>query len=226
MKSKKKMHMILLYKDWSVAWFSVFAVFLRRPKFHTKKRKPLNTQLWGGLQIFYPRFSSLQNGYWSTGRIYVAVFLDFQREENWGKYVLFQIWNGAVIQRFLEQTCIFLPLKRSNSMLNQYELKINTTCLWWMMHTLYTNTLETEAGRSLSRGHVGLQNEFQDTQGYPVKPCLKREKTQINIKDKHHLSRPKHIKLLSFPSEPTDQFKTHLQDPLAPADVSNDLFHR
>lgn len=95
-----------------------------------------------------------------------------------------------------------------------------------MMHTLYTNMLGTEAEDLWSRGQVGLQNEFQDTQGYTLKPCLKRDKTQIKKRDKHHLLWPKHIKLLSFPSEPTDQFKTHLQDPLAPADVSNDLFHR
>ena len=43
-------------------------------------------------------------------------------------------------------------------------------------HIFNSSTREAEAGRSLSvQGQPGLQREFQDSQGYKVKPCLKKQ---------------------------------------------------
>jgi hypothetical protein len=35
---------------------------------------------------------------------------------------------------------------------------------------------KAEAGRSLSSRQLGLQGEFQDSQGYTQKPCLEKPK--------------------------------------------------
>jgi hypothetical protein len=47
-------------------------------------------------------------------------------------------------------------------------------------HAFNPSTWEAEVGRSLCvRGQPGLQSEFQDSQGYTMKPCLKKtNKTQ------------------------------------------------
>jgi hypothetical protein len=44
-----------------------------------------------------------------------------------------------------------------------------------MAHTFNPSTREAEAGRVLSiQGQPGLQREFQDSQGYLKRPCLKK----------------------------------------------------
>jgi hypothetical protein len=45
-----------------------------------------------------------------------------------------------------------------------------------MAHTFNPNTWEAEVGRF--RGQPGLQSEFQDSQGYTEKLCLKTPKTK------------------------------------------------
>jgi hypothetical protein len=42
------------------------------------------------------------------------------------------------------------------------------------------STKEAEAGRFLIRGQTGLQSEFQDSQGYAEKPCLKNKINKQN----------------------------------------------
>ena len=50
-----------------------------------------------------------------------------------------------------------------------------------MAHTFSPSTQEAEAGGFLSSSQPGLQSEFQDSQGYTEKPCLKKnKKTQRN----------------------------------------------
>ena len=44
-----------------------------------------------------------------------------------------------------------------------------------MAHTFYPSTWEAEAGRFWVRGQPGLQSEFQDSQGYTEKLCLKKQ---------------------------------------------------
>jgi hypothetical protein len=46
-------------------------------------------------------------------------------------------------------------------------------------HTFNPSTLEAEAGEFLSSG---LQSQFQDSQGYTEKPCLKNQKTNKQTK--------------------------------------------
>jgi hypothetical protein len=41
-------------------------------------------------------------------------------------------------------------------------------------HAFYLSTWEAEAGRFVSLRPAGLQSEFQDSQGYTEKPCLKQ----------------------------------------------------
>jgi hypothetical protein len=41
-------------------------------------------------------------------------------------------------------------------------------------HAFNPSTWEAEAGRFLSSSQPGLQSEFQDSQGYTEKPCLKK----------------------------------------------------
>ena len=43
-------------------------------------------------------------------------------------------------------------------------------------HAFNPSTWEAKAGRFLSLGKPGLQSEFQDSQGYTEKPCLKKPK--------------------------------------------------
>ena len=45
-----------------------------------------------------------------------------------------------------------------------------------MAHAFNPSTWETEAGRFLSSRPPGLQSEFQDSQGYTEKTCLKKTK--------------------------------------------------
>jgi hypothetical protein len=47
-------------------------------------------------------------------------------------------------------------------------------------HTFNPSTQEAEAGRFLSSTQPGLQSEFQDSQDYTEKPCLKQNKTKQN----------------------------------------------
>jgi hypothetical protein len=41
-------------------------------------------------------------------------------------------------------------------------------------HAFNPSTREAEAGDFWVRGQHGLQSEFQDSQGYTEKPCLKK----------------------------------------------------
>ena len=45
-------------------------------------------------------------------------------------------------------------------------------CRAVVTHTFNPSTWEAEAGGFWVRGQPGLQNEFQDSQGYTEKPCL------------------------------------------------------
>jgi hypothetical protein len=47
-------------------------------------------------------------------------------------------------------------------------------------HTLNPSTWEAEAGGFLSSGPACLQSEFQDSQGYPEKPCLEKQNKTSN----------------------------------------------
>jgi hypothetical protein len=47
-----------------------------------------------------------------------------------------------------------------------------------VVHTFNPSTQEAEAGRFLSSRPAGLQSEFQDSQGYTEKPCLKKPKNE------------------------------------------------
>jgi hypothetical protein len=48
-------------------------------------------------------------------------------------------------------------------------------------HAFNPSTWEAETGRFLSSSQPGLQSEFQDSQGYTEKPCLKKQnKTKQN----------------------------------------------
>jgi hypothetical protein len=48
-----------------------------------------------------------------------------------------------------------------------------------VVHDFNPSTWEAEAGGFLSfRGQCGLQSEFQDSQDYTEKPCLKKQKTK------------------------------------------------
>ena len=52
-----------------------------------------------------------------------------------------------------------------------------------LVHAFNTNTWEVETGRSLwIWGQCGLQSEFQDSQSYMIRPCLKRNKHNNNNK--------------------------------------------
>jgi hypothetical protein len=47
-------------------------------------------------------------------------------------------------------------------------------------HTFNPGTWEAEAGRALwVQGHPILQSEFQESQGYIEKPCVKKTKQEI-----------------------------------------------
>jgi hypothetical protein len=47
-------------------------------------------------------------------------------------------------------------------------------------HSFNPSSWEAEAGKFLVRDQPGLQSEFQDSQGYTEKPCLKKEKKKKN----------------------------------------------
>ena len=49
-------------------------------------------------------------------------------------------------------------------------------------HTFNPSTWEAEAGGFLSSSQPGLQSEFQDSQCYTEKPCLKKTKKQNKTK--------------------------------------------
>jgi hypothetical protein len=54
-------------------------------------------------------------------------------------------------------------------------------CPSWavVVHAFDPSTWEAEADRFLSSRQPGLQSEFQDSQGYTEKPCLKKKKKKI-----------------------------------------------
>jgi hypothetical protein len=70
-------------------------------------------------------------------------------------------------------------------------------------HAFNPSTWEAEAGGFLSLRPDGLQSEFQDSQGYTEKPCLKNKK-QNKTKNKKN---PKN-KQTNKQKEPTKKTKT------------------
>jgi hypothetical protein len=53
-----------------------------------------------------------------------------------------------------------------------------------VVHAFNPSTWEAEAGGSLSSRQPGLQSEFQDSQGYTEKPCLKKQTKNKKQKQK------------------------------------------
>ena len=51
-------------------------------------------------------------------------------------------------------------------------------------HAFNPSTWQAEAGGFLSSSQPGLQSEFQDSQGYTEKPCLKKPKEKKKEKKK------------------------------------------
>jgi hypothetical protein len=51
-------------------------------------------------------------------------------------------------------------------------------------HTFNPSTQEAEAGGSLSSRPIGLQSEFQDSQGFLEKPCLGKGAARRKYKGK------------------------------------------
>ena len=49
--------------------------------------------------------------------------------------------------------------------------------VWWC--TSNPSTQEAEAGGSGVQGQPGLYSEFQDSQGYIMRPCLKKKKNLV-----------------------------------------------
>jgi hypothetical protein len=60
--------------------------------------------------------------------------------------------------------------------------------------TFNPSTQEAEAGEFLSSRPAGLQSEFQDSQGYPEKPCIKKPKKQKNKKKKNKKTKKRKTK--------------------------------
>jgi hypothetical protein len=57
-----------------------------------------------------------------------------------------------------------------------------------MVHAFNPSTWEAEAGGFWVWGQPGLQSEFQDSQGYTVKPCPeKKQKKRKKEKKKKHI---------------------------------------
>jgi hypothetical protein len=54
------------------------------------------------------------------------------------------------------------------------------SCRAVVTHAFNPNTWEAEAGGFLSSRPPGLQSEFQDSQGYTEKRCLKQTNKQTN----------------------------------------------
>jgi hypothetical protein len=53
------------------------------------------------------------------------------------------------------------------------------------------------AGEFLSSRPAGLQSEFQDSQGYTQKPCLKKTKTKTNKQtNKQKTQKDQHVSLI------------------------------
>jgi hypothetical protein len=56
-------------------------------------------------------------------------------------------------------------------------------------HAINPSAREAEAGRFLSQGQTVLQSQFQDSQGYTEKPCLKKQNKTKQNKIKKNLYR-------------------------------------
>ena len=66
-----------------------------------------------------------------------------------------------------------------------YWSRTHTFSVWagWWWHTPLIPALGRQRQVDFwVRGQPGLQSEFQDSQGYPEKPCLKKQKTKPNQK--------------------------------------------
>jgi hypothetical protein len=64
-----------------------------------------------------------------------------------------------------------------------------------VVHAFNPSTREAEAGGFLSSRPAGLQSEFQDSQGYTEKPCLKKkQKTKNKTKKKKKQEKEKRKK--------------------------------
>ena len=58
---------------------------------------------------------------------------------------------------------------------------------WWRSPVIPV-LWEAEAGGFLSQGQPGLQSEFQDSQGYMDKPCLKQEERRKERKERKRMN--------------------------------------
>ena len=67
-----------------------------------------------------------------------------------------------------------------------FQIKIiNISRVWW--HTPLIPALGRQRQADFwVQGQPGLQNEFQDSQGYTEKPCLEKNKKQNKTKKKEH----------------------------------------
>jgi hypothetical protein len=59
--------------------------------------------------------------------------------------------------------------------------KPNLSWTWWRMPLIPALGRQGQADFWV-RGQLGLQSEFQDSQGYTEKPCLKKQKQKTKIK--------------------------------------------
>ena len=55
-------------------------------------------------------------------------------------------------------------------------------------HAFNLSTWEAKAGDLQVQGQPGLQNKFQDSQGYTKKPCLEKQNNQNELKYSVYIS--------------------------------------
>jgi hypothetical protein len=63
-----------------------------------------------------------------------------------------------------------------------------------VVHAFNSSTWEAEVGGFLSLRPAWLQSEFQDSQGYTEKPCLKKKKKKKKRKEKKRKKKKRKIK--------------------------------
>ena len=114
-----------------------------------------------------------------TRWLYIATFV-------W--LVAFLHWGVGIILSFIS----VLP-RGANSNLSQYFLcilfsnlqlsfRVHISGQSVVVYTFNLSTQEAEAGGSLwVQGLPNLQSEFQESQGYPEKPCFKKKKTKPKL---------------------------------------------
>jgi hypothetical protein len=79
--------------------------------------------------------------------------------------------------------------------LGAFIVEIRNVESWTLVaHAFNPSTWEAEAGGFLSSRPAGLQSEFQDSQSYTEKPCLKKPKPKTTTKKKKKRERKKERK--------------------------------